>query len=301
MFQKLLAFTKKVADLSDRPALNPVELKAHFDAPADEVRLALNSLIDALKKTTAGDSGAKNIGATSIDGLVGNDVQTLLENLFSWVKNTGLGGGANNAVDWNNISKSGFYMGNTNGPFSGGGMVTGVHIQHTSQDYATQIVQRQGRTFTRNKEAGVWEPWVELSPIEPSFVEAERTVAQAIGVGETFKVINFTEYRDLLSEFTHATGEFKPKYSGTYLFTGNPRWSGTAPNANWYVDARINGQQTTPAARICQGAHATTLEDVGSVLLRLSTSDVVSFHIWHGDSVSKTLERFRLRVARVDR
>jgi hypothetical protein len=79
--EKLLAFTKKVADLSDRPALNPTELKAQFDAAPEEVRQYLNKLIDALSKTTSGDSGAKNIGASTISGLTGSNVQSLLEAL----------------------------------------------------------------------------------------------------------------------------------------------------------------------------------------------------------------------------
>jgi hypothetical protein len=42
---------------------------------------AFNTLIDALKLTTSGDSGAKNIGATTISGVTGTDVQTILESL----------------------------------------------------------------------------------------------------------------------------------------------------------------------------------------------------------------------------
>jgi hypothetical protein len=81
MFEKLVSFTKKVADLADKPALNPTELKSQFDAAPDEVRTYLNKLIDALLKTTADDSGAKNLGATNIAGLTGTDVQSLLESL----------------------------------------------------------------------------------------------------------------------------------------------------------------------------------------------------------------------------
>lgn len=81
MFEKLVSFTKKVADLADRPSLDPTALKAQFDAAPDEVRVYLNKLIDSLIKTTAGDSGAKNIGVTSIAGVTGNDIQTILEGL----------------------------------------------------------------------------------------------------------------------------------------------------------------------------------------------------------------------------
>lgn len=77
-FTKLVSFTKKVADLPDQPSLNPSDLKAQFDAAPDEVRTYFNNLIDALKQTTSGDSGAKNVGATTIGNMVGNDVQTIL-------------------------------------------------------------------------------------------------------------------------------------------------------------------------------------------------------------------------------
>jgi hypothetical protein len=80
-FEKLLSFTKDVSDLADQPAMTAAELKAQFDAAPDEVRQYLNKLIDALKGTTSGDSGAKNIGVTNISGVTGNDVQTVLEGL----------------------------------------------------------------------------------------------------------------------------------------------------------------------------------------------------------------------------
>jgi hypothetical protein len=83
-FQKLLSFSKTVSDLADKPALTPTALKAQFDSSPNELKDAFNTLIDALKLTTSGDSGAKNIGATTISGLTGNDVQTILEGLKSY-------------------------------------------------------------------------------------------------------------------------------------------------------------------------------------------------------------------------
>jgi hypothetical protein len=85
-FEKLDGFSKKVSDLSDKPSLTPTALKAQFDAAPDELRVSFNALIDALKKTTSGDSGAKNIGATSITGLTGSDVQTLLGSLKTYTE-----------------------------------------------------------------------------------------------------------------------------------------------------------------------------------------------------------------------
>jgi hypothetical protein len=84
VFEKLISFTKDVSDLSDKPALSPAELKAQFDAAPDEVRVSLNKLIDALTKTTTGDSGAKNVGATAISGVTGSDVQSILEGLKTY-------------------------------------------------------------------------------------------------------------------------------------------------------------------------------------------------------------------------
>lgn len=80
-FQKLSAFAQKVSDLADKPALTPTALKGQFDAAPNELKDYLNNLIDALKLTTSGDSGAKNIGASTITGLSGSDVQTLLGSL----------------------------------------------------------------------------------------------------------------------------------------------------------------------------------------------------------------------------
>lgn len=54
-FQKLTAFTKKVADLADQPTLTPTELKAQFDAAPDELRVYFNNLIDALNSAGLGD------------------------------------------------------------------------------------------------------------------------------------------------------------------------------------------------------------------------------------------------------
>lgn len=89
--QKLTSFTTKVADLDTQPILDPASLKARFDAAPDEVRRYLNQLIDDLLSATAGNSGAKNIGASTIAGLSGNDVQTLLESLKTTIDNVVVG------------------------------------------------------------------------------------------------------------------------------------------------------------------------------------------------------------------
>lgn len=91
MLEKLNSFTKDVSDLPDKPLITTAELKNWFDAAPNEVREYLNKLIDALMKTTAGDSGAKNIGVSPVTGLTGADVQTILQALKTEIDNTVIG------------------------------------------------------------------------------------------------------------------------------------------------------------------------------------------------------------------
>lgn len=81
--EKLLTFTKKVADLADKPnaTMSAPQVKEYFDAAPTELKLALNKLIDDLQSVVDGNSGADNIKATSVPGLTGDNVQALLESL----------------------------------------------------------------------------------------------------------------------------------------------------------------------------------------------------------------------------
>jgi hypothetical protein len=83
MFKKLLAFTKKVADLPDKPTkqITAAEVKTYFDGPAEEVRQTLNQLIDDLQSSATGESGAKYIGITSFDGSPDK-----LQDALQWLK-----------------------------------------------------------------------------------------------------------------------------------------------------------------------------------------------------------------------
>jgi hypothetical protein len=67
------------------------QIKADFDSRGNELKITLNALIDSLNATTAGTSGAKSIGAETIAGLSGNDVQTLLASLKNQIDSTVLG------------------------------------------------------------------------------------------------------------------------------------------------------------------------------------------------------------------
>lgn len=170
MFEKLTAFTKKVTDLADKPTLNAAQLKAQFDAAPDEVRQYLNKLIDALKSTTAGDSGAKNIGVSSISNVAGNDVQTILDTIAPYA----LGGNtvplANNE-DLNTLSKSGVYSvyAPVNGPLPSTSPVwcVVINLQHNAAYQQQMLILFSGNTayesiqFNRSKVNNVWRGWRE--------------------------------------------------------------------------------------------------------------------------------------------
>lgn len=58
-----------------------LEIKQALDSRGIDLKNTINNLIDALQSFASGDSGAKYIGAESITGLIGNNVQTLLGSL----------------------------------------------------------------------------------------------------------------------------------------------------------------------------------------------------------------------------
>lgn len=81
MLTQIGAFQKLVADLPDVPNMSSAELKSYFDSSPKELKDAFNNLVTALQSTTAGDSGAKNIGVEAIAGLSGTNVQAFLAGL----------------------------------------------------------------------------------------------------------------------------------------------------------------------------------------------------------------------------
>lgn len=68
-----------------------IEIKQALDSRAEEVRVALNNLATALEVATDGNSGADNIGATSIAGLTGATVQAILESMKLQLDNATVG------------------------------------------------------------------------------------------------------------------------------------------------------------------------------------------------------------------
>ncbi|MFS0904124.1 pyocin knob domain-containing protein [Priestia aryabhattai] len=111
-FQKINGFSKKVANLPDVPTLSAAELKAYFDSSPEEVRVALNNLIDALGNAVDGDSGADGIGVTNISGVTGNTVQTILESLKGII-DTKTDKTGDHAGTWGGYTTSNFPVGVT--------------------------------------------------------------------------------------------------------------------------------------------------------------------------------------------
>lgn len=75
--QKITRFKQPVSSLADRPQMTAALLKAAFDSNTEELKTALNGLIDALRASAA----AGEIGAETITGVSGTTVQGLLRGL----------------------------------------------------------------------------------------------------------------------------------------------------------------------------------------------------------------------------
>lgn len=81
--RKITAFLKKVADLPDRPGgtITTTALKEQFDSSPEELRVAHNGLVDDLASTSAGASGAHQIGSESITGVTGNNIHAQISDV----------------------------------------------------------------------------------------------------------------------------------------------------------------------------------------------------------------------------
>lgn len=85
---KINVFEKRVSDLPNRPgsAYSASEVKGYFDSSPEELRLALNAVIDNLLSQVVGQSGAENIGSAPIPGLSGTNVFTQLTGLEAQIQ-----------------------------------------------------------------------------------------------------------------------------------------------------------------------------------------------------------------------
>ena len=82
--RKITTWTSPVADEIDRPERTAAALKAVFDSNSNQLKTALNALIDDL----AGTGGSAEIGSAAIGGLSGETVYTQLEALYNQVRDT---------------------------------------------------------------------------------------------------------------------------------------------------------------------------------------------------------------------
>lgn len=72
--RKITSFVQPVTSLDDKPQMTAAALKAAFDSNSNELRPALNGVIDDL----TGTGGAGEIGVTAISGVDGTTVQLVL-------------------------------------------------------------------------------------------------------------------------------------------------------------------------------------------------------------------------------
>lgn len=84
-------FTFDFTAQSDYPAWTPLQTKQNLNARSEELRLALNTVVNLLNSVTGGATGADNIGATAPTGLTGTNIQAILNSLKSAIDGVAVG------------------------------------------------------------------------------------------------------------------------------------------------------------------------------------------------------------------
>jgi len=83
-FEKMGTFSFNHINQPDELNLPADDTKAKFDSRANELKIALNKVVDLLNATTDGASGADNVGMTPISGLgAASNVQAVVEALIT--------------------------------------------------------------------------------------------------------------------------------------------------------------------------------------------------------------------------
>ena len=80
---KITRWDSPIVNEADRPQRSASDMKAIFDSNSNQLRTALNNLIDALAS-----GGAEDIGA-AVEGMEGQDVETILAELKGLIDSTG--------------------------------------------------------------------------------------------------------------------------------------------------------------------------------------------------------------------
>ena len=120
--RKLSEWTQAVSSLDDKPRMTAKELKAAFDSNSNELKPAINGIIDDL----TGVNGASNIGLIAINGVNGQTVQAVLNALAVFSQNT------NTSLEKLSTSKGASLIGTT--AISG---ISGSNVQAVLQSIAT--------------------------------------------------------------------------------------------------------------------------------------------------------------------
>lgn len=90
--RKINSWSKPVTSLEDKPKMTAAELKAAFDSNSNQIKPAINNIIDDL----TGVNGASDIGVSAIDSIDGATVQAVLNSLATLSKS--------NRTDIDNLS-----------------------------------------------------------------------------------------------------------------------------------------------------------------------------------------------------
>ncbi|MDP4158145.1 MAG: hypothetical protein Q8911_00065 [Bacillota bacterium] len=85
------SFVFDFASQVDYPNWTPAQTKQNLNARGEELRLALNAVVNLLNSVNSGATGADNIGATAPTGLTGETVQAILNSLKTAIDGVSLG------------------------------------------------------------------------------------------------------------------------------------------------------------------------------------------------------------------
>lgn len=88
-----------VVGQADTPGLSVEDMQLAIEAISRGVIIPkYNAMVDALKSTAEGDSGAQNIGVAAIPGIIGSNVQAILAGLKAYADSLALSAGAVTSV-----------------------------------------------------------------------------------------------------------------------------------------------------------------------------------------------------------
>lgn len=178
-----------------------------------------------------------------------SDVQNMLNDQ---VKAYGVGVAAASGVDWNTLTKSGFYAGSTNGPTTG--VVIGVHVQHGSA-YAYQIAGRAGSHYYRTNENGNWSTWQKTAndaDVQTIFgsgigVTALKSITDLNGITVAGKHYFAAGATNAPNSTIGGMVEFIPNHTGNYgaqiVYGDNTRviWYRTKRSTSWSPWLQVAG------------------------------------------------------------